>query len=243
MPRKIPTHCPLTAIENVLIRQKTLRKNQRIQTAKTQLRHYIREQQQNADSQSLNIKKLAYEEGYRFGILTALQQLGNQLSGTHTLSEQLRQQLIEQTEQMLQAAVDHPGTLLLLLQEWLDAHPSPQANALLQLYLPKSISVREEEFRQLLSEKWPGGVQFNYHAERHFKLRSADQAAEFMPDQFIETASAQLSQQLNRLPQEIKTLSHTAIQNLRQDFNHYFEQIETSLLVANPTTNSIEEPL
>ncbi|WP_440029670.1 hypothetical protein [Chromobacterium amazonense] len=218
MPRDIPTPHPQTPIDGVLLRRATLRGAARIQGLERQARGHAQQVLRNAERQAESLRQQGYQEGYQQGMLEAMQQVASYLAASQAMAWHWRERLAEHARAMLSAAVDHPDTLLLLLDEWLrDLEPS---DATLHLALPKSARKNQAQLMALLAEHWSGPIQLDFHADPRCIMRCADQLAEFAPELYVEPASRQLQQCLNALPQDCRNVSAQALRDLIAQWEH-----------------------
>ncbi|KVT58147.1 hypothetical protein WK54_13400 [Burkholderia ubonensis] len=131
------------------------------------------------------------------------------LAASQAMAWHWRERLDEHTRAMLASAVDHPDTLLLLIDEWLRGQE--RADATLQLTLPKSARAHQARLMALLAEQWPGSIQLDYHAAPRCIMRCGDQLAEFAPELYVEPASRQLQRCLDELPKDCRNISNRAL--------------------------------
>ncbi|MCS3803550.1 vacuolar-type H+-ATPase subunit H [Chromobacterium alkanivorans] len=212
MPRDIPTTRPPTAAEGVLVRRGQLRRAERADRLEREARQQAQRLLREAERQAEALRRQASQEGYQQGMLAALEHAAAHLAANQAMAWRWRERLEQEARAMLTAAVDHPDTLLLLLDEWLRDLDQPDATLYLQL--PKRARALQPQLMTLLTENWPGAIQIDYHADTRFMMRCADQAAEFSPEQYVEPASRQLLQCLEPLPQDCRRLSEQALRGL-----------------------------
>ena len=217
MPRDIPTPHRSSIEEGVLVRGRRLGQAARLGRLDAQARQraqvLLREARREADA----IRQQACQEGYRHGMQEALGQVAAHLADSHALTEQWRRRLGDEARAMLSAAVDHPDTLLLLLDEWLRAQDGAHSDVL-TLQLPQRAKALQPRLMALLAEHWPGAIRIDYHAEPRFVMRCADQAAEFEPEQYVESASGQLLQGLDGLRQDCRRIAADSLARLLREW-------------------------
>ncbi|MFC4488614.1 hypothetical protein [Chromobacterium aquaticum] len=212
MPRDIPTPRPPTAVEGVLVRSAQLRRAARADQLEREARRQAQRVLRDAEHQAETLRRQASQAGYQQGMLAALEQAAGHFAASQAMAWRWRERLEQEARAMLAAAVDHPDTLLLLLDEWLRDRDAPDATLYLQL--PKRARALQPRLMALLTENWPGTIQIDYHADARFMMRCADQAAEFEPEQYVEPASRQLLQCLEQMPQDCRALSEQALREL-----------------------------
>ncbi|MCD5326510.1 hypothetical protein ACFFU8_04410 [Chromobacterium piscinae] len=237
MPSDTPIFRPQTAIEGVLIRRGQLERIRRAHKLERQARRHASQLLREAQNQADAIRSHAYSDGYQQGMLTALDQIAAALADSQALAERWRGHLEQQARAMLAAAVDHPDTLLLLLDEWLKSQPSAAPEATLYLRLPKTARPRQGALMSLLAERWHGVIQIDHHDDDRFIMRCADQAAEFSPEHYLEPASRQLLQSLNGLQQDCRQLSAAALEQLQRQLRQRLEPLAATL-PATPSTEN-----
>lgn len=212
MPRDIPTYHPHAPLERVLIPRKTLQRHARAANLEQQAQHHARQLLREAQQQAEQIRQLAYQDGYQQGMLDAMNQIGTFIADSQTLAVNLRDRLHQQARQLLAHAVEHPETLLLLLEECL--RNLPVVDTTLYLILPRSMRHQHTQFSDVLAAHWPHPYQLDFHTDAGFVLRYADQVIEFSPEQYTEAASRTLVNTLASLPEECRQLSQQALQAL-----------------------------
>ncbi|MBW7565756.1 hypothetical protein KIF53_12960 [Chromobacterium subtsugae] len=216
MPRDIPIPHRSCIEEGVLIRSQRLGQAARLGRLDGQARQraqvLLREARREADA----IRQQACQEGYRQGMREALGQVAAHLADSRALAEQWRLRLGAEARAMLSAAVDHPDTLLLLLDEWLRAQDGARSDVL-TLQLPSRAKALQPRLMALLAEHWPGAIRIDYHSEPRFVMRCADQAAEFEPEQYVESASRQLLQALDGLQEDCRRIAADSLAHLLRE--------------------------
>ncbi|WP_139167013.1 oxygen-regulated invasion protein OrgB [Chromobacterium sphagni] len=222
MPRDIPTPRPLAIDEGVLIRRKQIhganRHHQLERQARKQAQALLRDARREADA----IQRQACRDGYQQGMQEALGQVAAHLADSQAQARRWRERLGEQAREMLSAAVDHPDTLLLLLDEWLRSQDSVQTDTL-NLQLPQHARHLQPRLMALLADNWPGTIRIDYHADPRFVMRCADQAAEFSPEQYVEPAGRQLLQSLEDVRQDCRRTAAASLARLLRQLEHPLE--------------------
>lgn len=209
MPRDIPTPHLQHIIDGTLLRRSALQGASRAERLEQQARRNAQRLLRDAEQQAETLRQHGYQAGYQQGLLDALQHVAAYLAASQAMAWHWRERLVEHARAMLASAVDHPDTLLLLLDEWLRGQE--RADATLQLTLPKSARAHQATLMALLAEQWPGSIQLDYHAEPRCVMRCGDQLAEFAPELYVEAASRQLQQCLDELPKDCRNISDQAL--------------------------------
>lgn len=210
---------PATPIENALIRQSDLKQLRRCDNLEKTARRRARQIVDAALREAETLQSHAWQAGYEAGMLRALDQVAAQLGDYQSQAARWQAQLSAEARDMLTAAVNHPDTLLLLLDEWLQSQNGSAQEAVLHLLLPRRAKGRQAELMALLSDNWHGAIQIDYHDDERFIMRCADQAAEFSPEQFVEPASQLLRQRLHTLSRDCAGLSAAALRQLQQQLD------------------------
>lgn len=212
MPREIPTLYQQTPIDGVLVSRKKLHRNTSTVRLEQQAQQHIQRLLRDAQRQAESLQQHAYQEGYQQGILGTMQHVASYLAASQTMAWHWRERLGAQARAMLSAAVDHPDTLLLLLEEWLRNLPEPDKT--LYLTLPDTAHSLQPRLMDLLAASWGSAIQLDYHADPRFVMRYADQVAEFSPEQYVELATRSLQQSLDTMPQDCRRISAHALNEL-----------------------------
>lgn len=210
MPRDIPTYHQCSPIEGVLISSKKLQRNMCAVRMEQQAQQHARRILREAQRQAELIRQHAYQDGYQQGMLNTMQHVAAFMADSQTIVRNCREHLSDQTRGMLSSAVDHPETLLLLLDEWL--RNLPVSDETLNLTLPTTAKALQPQIMDLLAASWTGKIQLDYHVGPSFVMRYIDQVAEFAPEQYVEPATRSLLQTLDMLPQSCRHVSAQALQ-------------------------------
>lgn len=212
MPREIPTPSPEMSVDGVIFQRTGLRQAARADRLEKEARQRASSLIRHAEQEAEVIRQEAFRQGYEAGMLTALSHTAYYMAQWQSQAGHWYQQLESHSRDLLSAAVDHPDTLLLLLDEWLRDQPRQQAS--LRLLLPRSAKPMRGRLMALLNEQWDNRIEIDYHDDPRFILRCGQQMAEFAPTDFVEQASRQLRHSLNTLPDECRHLSEQAIRQL-----------------------------
>lgn len=210
MPREIPSPLPQPPLDGVLIRRHTLKAAARHKRLDQQARQRARLILRETERDAAEIRRHAYQDGFQQGMLDALQQVAAYLAASREMAQHWRERLDDHARAMLSAAVDHPDTLLLLMDEWL--RDIEQTDSALHLTLPENARAQQSRLMALLEEQWSGSIQVEFHADPRCIMRCADQVAEFAPELYIEPASRQLQQCLDTLSQDCRQISAHALE-------------------------------
>lgn len=205
MPKNIPTNSQQIPIDGVLIDHKMVRQNIYIETLEKQAQQNVKQLLRSAQREVDILRKHGYQEGFQQGMLYALQQAASYLSSSNSIAWYWYEKLGVYAKDMLSAAVDHPETILLVLDEWL--RNVPKLDATLYLTLPEASKHLHSKLMPLLMDNWSGKIKIDYHKEFRFVMRCGEQIAEFSPEQFLEPASRIIQQYLDSLPSDCRKIS------------------------------------
>lgn len=218
MPRDIPTSPLYPPVDGVLLGRKQLQRHRRAVCLEQQAQQHARRIVRDAQQQAELIRQHAYQEGYQQGMLDTLQQTASYMADSQTLDGRCREQLGQHARAMLSSAVDHPETLLLVLDEWL--RNLPASDETLYLTLPATAHALHPRFMDVLATSWAGKIQLDYHSRSDFVMRHADQVAEFSPEQYVKSATRSLLQTLDTLAQDCRQVSDVALQEFIEQWQH-----------------------
>lgn len=202
MLKNIPIPSPLSPVEGILIKRKTLERYFSIERLEQQAHQRAKRILREAEEEAKTLRMYAYQEGYEQGMIDALQQVAAYLTDNQTMAWKWMEKIQIYARELFSAAVDHPETLLTVLDEWLRDFDKPEGQ--LFLTLPVNAKKDHQKLMVLLMENWPGTFNLKYHQEQRFIMSCGDQIAEFSPEQFVETAVGVIKHHLDetstRLP-------------------------------------------
>lgn len=209
MPRSIHAINTSSAINGVLLRRKVIRNHlylTRLESlAQAGAKRILRDAQHKADLLHLH----AYKSGYEQGMLCLIQQVATYLTDSKNMAWHWRERLIEQVKTMLSASVEHPDTILLLLDEWL--HQTSDLESEIYITLPKLARELQPKIMAALANNWEGGIHIEYHEEPSFIIRHADQLVEFLPEQYVQSSVRLLQNVLDKLAPDCHRISDNAL--------------------------------
>lgn len=213
MPKQIHISHPVNPNNSIVVSAKTLNQNKRVialeQQAKKNASRILHDAERERETFTLH----GYQQGYQQAMIYALQQTVNYFSASEAMAKHWRDILIDEMREILFRAVDHPDTILVVLNEWLRELPAREA--VLYLALPDYLSNEmRTQLTEQLAKNWPGTLQLDYHHEPRFVMRYADQIAEYSPEKYVETTTRLLQQKLNGLSQECREISIQSIKSL-----------------------------
>ncbi|HCZ4708594.1 TPA: hypothetical protein O3H02_004259 [Salmonella enterica subsp. enterica serovar Saintpaul str. CFSAN004144] len=211
MLKDIPTnYFPQSPLGGVLIKHKTLQKNRSLRRQEEQARQRAKKLIKDAQKEAQMLQEEACREGFQQGVIIALKQVATYLSNSNLTLLHWQLQLDKQVREMLAASVNHPETLLLVLDEWLSELSS--SNSSVNVVLPEIMKVKySDAISQVVRDKGVM-VHIGYHHDANVVFRCGEDIAEFSPTEFTEMASRRiLMRNLPDLKQDCYRLSHDAL--------------------------------
>lgn len=211
MLKNIPIPSPLSPVEGILIKRKTLERYFSIERLEQQAHQRAKRILREAEEEAKTLRMYAYQEGYEQGMIDALQQVAAYLTDNQTMAWKWMEKIQIYARELFSAAVDHPETLLTVLDEWLRDFDKPEGQ--LFLTLPVNAKKDHQKLMVLLMENWPGTFNLKYHQEQRFIMSCGDQIAEFHLNN-CETAVGVIKHHLDELPQDCRTILITPLTHL-----------------------------
>ncbi|QWA10493.1 hypothetical protein GTU79_25365 [Sodalis ligni] len=181
--------------------------------ARRQAARLVKQAQEEAQA----IRAQAVSEGYQEGILASAAIVAGFLAQERQLAADLQKRINGHARQLLSSALNHPGMLLELVDEWLAALPDTASPAVLDLLLPEAARKSHAAFKHKVESVWPGKFTLTYHDDRRFVMKYGDQLAEFDADAFM-AAGMQRLFSADTLPEQCRTLSEAALERLNEIF-------------------------
>ncbi|HFW3352381.1 TPA: hypothetical protein ACIVDT_003574 [Salmonella enterica subsp. enterica serovar Eastbourne] len=212
MPKEIQTnYFPQPPLDGVLIKQDTIRKNYYFRRLEQQARQRAKEIIKDAQIEAQELQKNSCREGFQQGMLTALQQIATYLSDSNRALARWQKKLDKHVREVMSISVNHPETLMLVLDEWFSGINTPECAV--HILFPVSMKDIHSEIAERLNEKWGGGVNIEFHSESTFVFRCGDDIAEFSPVVFIESGSSKiLNENIPDISMDCKGISREAVE-------------------------------
>ncbi len=126
MLKNIPIPSPLSPVEGILIKRKTLERYFSIERLEQQAHQRAKRILREAEEEAKTLRMYAYQEGYEQGMIDALQQVAAYLTDNQTMAWKWMEKIQTYARELFSAAVDHPETLLTVLDEWLRDFDKPE---------------------------------------------------------------------------------------------------------------------
>ncbi|MEB0216594.1 hypothetical protein QN359_15285 [Undibacterium sp. 5I2] len=182
---------------------------------------------QEATLQAEQVRRQAYSDGYRDGVLSAADSVLSFLDDSQNLAREAQQQIQVSARHMLAAALNSPEAILTVLEDWLHQHPDLQPH-ILQLILPRSAYAWRHRVMALLEDGWGSRLQVDYHDEARFLLRCGNRVAEFNPTVVADQGEYLLARELDHFPSSLRQLSEEAAASLHANFMEKFTTSATT---------------
>ncbi|QIU92598.1 hypothetical protein [Yokenella regensburgei] len=229
MPRAIQTFHRLIPVEGVLISRKQLKTINLEQQAKCYVKKMLRDSKKDVDE----IHQSAYQKGFQQGILSSIQQVVSFFSENESMLQKWNKRIDSHVREMLSVALEHPDTLLLLLDEWLCSRPVFDDK--LYLSLPFNIKQIHPQIMELVASNWEGSVHISWHKNADFIIRSGEQIAKFSPDLYVKSLKESQHQFMNDISQDYKKISSDALQDFITSWRKLGILVKDSVEVDNTT--------
>ncbi|EBH8768131.1 hypothetical protein NW381_001359 [Salmonella enterica] len=213
MPKEIQTnYFPQPPLDGVLIKQDTIRKNYYFRRLEQQARQRAKEIIKDAQIEAQELQKNARREGFQQGMLTALQQIATYLSDSNRALAHWQKKLDKQVREVMSVSVNHPETLMLVLDEWLSGINTSECAV--HILFPVSMKHIHSEIAERLNEEWGGMIYIEFHSESTFVFRCGDDIAEFSPVAFIDAGSCKIMKEsTSDMNMDCKSISRESVEN------------------------------
>ncbi|HHE6471361.1 TPA: hypothetical protein ACPFI9_003978 [Providencia rettgeri] len=210
----IQTQSHQPAIDGVLIKNRIVKSSYYIEKLEKNAQERAKKILQNAQSEAELLHEQAYIDGYQQGLFYALEQVISFFSNQSEIVLNLQKQIDSYTKDMLSEIANNPGTLLVVLDEWLAGIHSIEH--VLQVTLPKATKYSDSKLAEYIADKWKGNVSITYHNHNHFIFHCGNYIAEFSPEKIVNSGAIALQKNyLAELSKKCKELSVDMIDNFR----------------------------
>lgn len=229
MLRDIPiNYFPQPPLGGVLIKHKTLQKNRSFRRLEEQARQRAKKLIKDAQKEAQMLQEEACREGFQQGLIIALKQVAIYLSNSNLTLQYWQQQLEKQVREMLAASVNHPETLLLVLDEWLSELSS--SNTSVNIILPEAVKAKYSDTISRVAGDKGVMIHIGYHPGANVIFRCGEDIAEFSPAEFTEMSSRRilmrnlpvLNQDCYRLSREALSLFNEYCQGLNDESEEHY---------------------
>ncbi|CAG9435391.1 TPA: hypothetical protein ACS727_003519 [Providencia alcalifaciens] len=206
MLKHIQTQSHQSLINGVLIKNKIVKSCYYIDKLEKDAQERAKKVLKDAQSEAKLFQEQAYLDGYKQGMVYALNQVLSFFTNQSDIVLNLQKQVDSYVREMLFEIVNNPDTLLVVLDEWLaNIHTSEQS---LLVTLPKTTKYSDVKLTEFIEKRWVGNVSINYHNQNHFIFHCGSYIAEFSPDKIIDSGCAALQKKyLSELSKKCKVLS------------------------------------
>ncbi|WNI88045.1 hypothetical protein [Citrobacter portucalensis] len=234
MPRDIQINSfQQSPVDGVLIERRTVQNNLYFKRLEKQARQCAKQVIKEAQNDAMILRQQACQEGFQQGVLDAFQHIVSHLSTGHAVMESWQKKIDVYILEVLSKAVEHPDSLILVLDEWLNECPKKDIS--INITLPESAKKWHEKVMARLTDENITVIHIDYHVEPRFVFRSGDLIAEFSPCEFIETAGRSIHvKYATALLNDYKYLSQTAL-------NEFIEHCKNTDFVVGERDNATIE--
>lgn len=108
MLKNIPIPSPLSPVEGILIKRKTLERYFSIERLEQQAHQRAKRILREAEEEAKTLRMYAYQEGYEQGMIDALQQVAAYLTDNQTMAWKWMEKIQIYARELFSAAVDYP---------------------------------------------------------------------------------------------------------------------------------------
>ncbi|ETT01172.1 MULTISPECIES: hypothetical protein [Providencia] len=218
MLKRIQTQSHQSLINGVLIKNKIVKSSYYIDKLEKDAQERAKKILKDAQSEAELLQEQAYFDGYKQGMLCALNQTISFFTHQSDIVLNLQKQVDSYVRDMLFEIVNNPETLFVVLDEWLANIHSTEHSLLITL--PKTTKYSDVKLTEFIEKRWEGNVNINYHNHNHFIFHCGSYIAEFSPDKIIDSGCMTLQKKyLSELSKKCKVLSDEIMDSfLRQKF-------------------------
>ncbi|RXZ38324.1 hypothetical protein D9O50_01920 [Oxalobacteraceae bacterium CAVE-383] len=206
------SNAPYAPREGVFIPRKQVRKMRRardiVEEAQRRARGILKEAQRQAD----DMRGQARAAGHGEGALAAAAQVLSHFDASQTLARRLRGELEQHARTLLAAALDHPDTVLALLDECLQGLSGPPQQRM-KVCLPAAMRGVRARVQSLLDAAGHGAADIEYRDDGRLAVLAGEQVFAFDPQVSIEAGSARLLARFPDLEETVRSLGEAAMQN------------------------------
>ncbi|WP_413722049.1 hypothetical protein ACL2XG_12580 [Sodalis sp. RH24] len=201
----------------VLIKSRQLARQREALDIVSEARRQARSLVKQAQAEAGQLRQQGFREGYQDGMATSAAAVADYLSQAQRLEAELQCQVNARARQLLSMALDHPDTVLALVDEWLASLPEATAAEPMILLLPEAARRSHALLRQRIDAAVPGAGQIEYHRENRVVMKYGHQVAEFAPEAFLTEGVRRLGG-FNAMAQECRRLTQAGLRRLHEVF-------------------------
>ncbi|NDL61504.1 hypothetical protein GRH90_01815 [Enterobacteriales bacterium SAP-6] len=163
------------------------------------------------------LRQQGFRDGYQEGMATAAAAVADYMSQGQRLEAELQCQINDRARRLLSTALDHPDSLLALVDEWLASLPEPTPAEPMILLLPESARKSHVRLKRRIEAAWPGAGGIEYHRENRVVMKYGHQVAEFAPEAVLAEGVRRLGT-LAGLPDNCRRLTESGLRRLHEVF-------------------------
>lgn len=207
---------PYAPREGVFIPRRQVQKMRRARDIVDEAQRRARDILKHAQRQAEDIRRRAHAEGYREGALASSAQVLSHFDASRALSLRLRGELEQHARTLLGAALDHPNTVLALLDQCLQGlAQSQQQPARIEITLPAAMRGVRGRLRKLLDDAGQNTADIEYRDDTRLVVTAGEQVFEFDRSASIEEGVAHLLGRFPDLESDSRALRDAAMQRWR----------------------------
>jgi hypothetical protein len=220
---------PYAPREGVFIPRKQVQKMRRASGLLDEARRRARDLVKDAQQQAAELRRQAFASGYEDGALAAASHVLSHFDATQALAQRMRGELEQHARSLLGAALDHPDTVLALLDQCLQGLAGPPQQRL-RISLPPAMRGVRPRLNAMLEQAGRSAVEIDYRDDgddqddRRLLVLAGEQVFEFDPPASAAQGQRDLLSRFPDLAGECRGLGDEAMQRWREAFEEDFAQ-------------------
>jgi hypothetical protein len=223
---------PYAPREGVFIPRKQVQKMRRASGLLDEARRRARDLIKDAQQQAAELRRQAFASGYEDGALAAASHVLSHFDATQALAQRMRGELEQHARSLLGAALDHPDTVLALLDQCLQGLAGPPQQGL-RISLPLAMRGVRPRLNAMLEQAGRSGVEIVYRDDgndgdgsddRRLVVLAGEQVFEFDPPASAAQGQRDLLSRFPDLAGDCRGLGDEAMQRWREAFEQDFAQ-------------------
>lgn len=172
-----------------------------------------------------DIRQAAFSEGYKDGMVFAIESIIHYIKDTEEYIRHVRDDLYRDMGEMLNESVGKTDTIIASTSDWIAG--IDEGVQCLRLELPESYRHEENNFIQTLRNSWPAEIIITYHQEEYITLIGGNHIAEFNGPEFVDNVMEVIAEKYDtRINENLQSLSDAAFRTLSEKFSATSESSE-----------------
>jgi hypothetical protein len=216
---------PYAPREGVFIPRKQVQKMRRARDLLDDARRHARDMLKDAQRQAEAIRREAFAAGYEDGVLASASQVLAHFDATQAQALRMRGELERHAGVLLGAALDHPDTVLALLDQCLQGLAGPPDRRI-KIVLPDSMRGARPRLNAMLAEAGRDAVDVEYGdqgRDQRLVVLAGELVFEFDPPESIAQGQRQLLARFPELADACRGLGDDAMRRWRDAFEQRFD--------------------